>query len=74
MLSNASPRRSASSIRLSQGQLTVEYLRYKSSCRSTTVTSLFASLYARKHYHSGGNTEFLKIDSECSWTVTVTTA
>jgi hypothetical protein len=38
------------------------------------VNQLGPSGTSTEHYHSGGNTKFLKIDSECAWTVTVTAA
>jgi hypothetical protein len=27
-----------------------------------------------EHYHSGGNTKYIKVVSECNWTITVTKA
>jgi hypothetical protein len=36
------------------------------------VNQLGANGSGTEHYHSGGNTKFLKILSECPWTVTVT--
>jgi hypothetical protein len=38
------------------------------------VNQLGQSGTSVEHYHSGRNTKFLKIDSECAWTVSVTTA
>jgi hypothetical protein len=41
---------------------------------SAWVNQLGQSGTGVEHYHSGGNTKFLKIDSECAWTVSVTAA
>lgn len=38
------------------------------------VNQLGAQGKATDHYHSGGNTKYLSISSECPWTVTVTKA
>ena len=38
------------------------------------VNQLGKSGTSTDHFHSGGNKKFLKINSECNWTVTVTKA